>query len=121
MNPLVITLQYRLLAIYQKRQRMLNELISMIVACTLVGAMPMTAYAAADYSTATGIFKAFLQWMFFDGGPYIWMAISAVLVLGVPKGWVQMKTAVITICTCFVFFCIPSIVRYMSNQAAASL
>ncbi|MCA8325936.1 MULTISPECIES: hypothetical protein [Burkholderia] len=120
MNPLVITLQYRLLAVYQKRQRMLRECISMIVACVLVGAMPMTAYAA-DYSTATGIVKAFLQWIFFDGGPYIWMAISAILVIGVPKGWVQMKTAVITIITCFVFFCIPAIVRYMSQQAAASL
>ncbi|AJW93626.1 putative membrane protein (plasmid) [Burkholderia gladioli] len=120
MNPLAITLQYRLLAIYQKHQRMVREIISMFVACIFIGAMPMTAYAA-DYSTATGILKAFLQWIFFDGGPYIWMAIAGVLVLGVPKGWVQMKTAVITIIVCFVFFCIPAIVRYMSQQAAASL
>ncbi|WP_244098426.1 mating pair formation protein [Burkholderia ambifaria] len=121
MNPMVITLQYRVLAIYQKRPRALRECISMIVAGVLVGVLPATAYADADYSTATGLFKAFLQWIFFDGGPYIWMAVLAVMVIAFGKGWVQMKAAVIAVGTCFLFFCVPSIVRSLSQHAAASL
>ncbi|WP_257977921.1 mating pair formation protein [Burkholderia gladioli] len=120
MNPLVTTLQFRALAVYQKHQRTMRECISVIVAAALVGALPMTAHAA-DYSTATGIVKGFLQWIFFDGGPYIWMAVLAIMVIAFAKGWVQMKAAVIAVATCFVFFCIPSIVRYGAQQAATSL
>ncbi|HGO6128845.1 mating pair formation protein [Burkholderia cepacia] len=120
MNPLFTTLQFRALAVYQKHQRTLSECISMIVAAVLVGVLPTTAHAA-DYSTATGLFKAFLQWIFFDGGPYIWMAVLGIMVVAFSKGWVQMKAAVIAVAACFVFFCVPSIVRYMSQQAAASL
>ncbi|NTZ86165.1 mating pair formation protein [Burkholderia metallica] len=118
---MLTTLQYRLLAIYQPRQRALRECVSVIAAGVLVGVMPMTAHAAADYSTATGLFKAFLQWIFFDGGPYIWMTVLGIMVIAFSKGWVQMKAAVIAVAACFVFFCVPSIVRYMSQQAAASL
>jgi hypothetical protein len=81
---------------------------------------PEYAYAV-DYSTFTGLARDFVSWLFVDAGPYIFMAILGICVIGVPKGWVPMKSAVIATVVAFVFFAIPTIVRYAATTASSSI
>jgi hypothetical protein len=81
---------------------------------------PEYAYAA-DYSTFTDLLRSFVSWLFVDAGPYIFMAILGICVVGVPKGWVPMKSAVIATVVTFVFFALPTIVRYAATTAASNI
>jgi hypothetical protein len=91
------------------------------LALLLVAAVfPEYAYAM-DYSTFTGLARDFVSWLFVDAGPYLFMAILGVCTLGVPKGWVPMKSAVIAVIVSFVFFAIPAIVRYAATTGASQI
>lgn len=81
---------------------------------------PEYAYAI-DYSTVTGLVRDFVVWLFVDAGPYVFMAILGIVVIGIPKGWIPMKTGVIAVCTAFFFFMVPTIVRYAANNAASNI
>lgn len=81
---------------------------------------PEYAYAM-DYSTGTGLVRDFVSWLFVDAGPYVFMAILGICVLGVPKGWIPMKGAVIAVICSFVFFAVPSIVRYAASVASSQI
>ncbi|RZF25869.1 mating pair formation protein [Paraburkholderia sp. UYCP14C] len=81
---------------------------------------PQFAYAM-DYSTGTGLVRDFVSWLFVDAGPYVFMAILGICVLGVPKGWIPMKGAVIAVICSFVFFAVPSIVRYAASVASSQI
>ncbi|OTP78498.1 mating pair formation protein [Caballeronia sordidicola] len=81
---------------------------------------PEYAYAA-DYSTFTDLLRGFVSWLFVDAGPYIFMAILGICVVGVPKGWVPMKSAVIATVVTFVFFALPTVVRYAATTAASNI
>jgi hypothetical protein len=94
-----------------------TALVSMLFVAAL---FPEYAYAA-DYSTFTGLARDFVSWLFVDAGPYIFMAILGICVIGVPKGWVPMKSAVIATVVSFVFFAIPTIVRYAATTAASNI
>lgn len=81
---------------------------------------PEYAYAM-DYSTGTGLFRDFVSWLFIDAGPYLFMGILGICVLGVPKGWIPMKGAVMAVICSFVFFAVPSIVRYAASVASSQI
>jgi uncharacterized protein (DUF486 family) len=83
--------------------------------------IPELAFAQASYGTATGLLQALVQAIFISWGPYIFMVVLGVSVLMVGKGWVPMKGAAIAVASCFCFFCVPSIVRYLAAQAAAQI
>jgi hypothetical protein len=94
---------------------------SAVLAVLFVTAVfPEYAYAA-DYSTFTDLLRSFVSWLFVDAGPYIFMAILGICVVGVPKGWVPMKSAVIATVVTFVFFALPTIVRYAATTAASNI
>lgn len=97
-----------------------NNTVAVLVAFFITALIPDFAYAM-DYSTVTGLFRDFVSWLFIDAGPYLFMAILGVVALGVPKGWFPMKSAVIAVLVAFVFFGIPSIVRYAASSAAAQI
>ncbi|MFM0132576.1 mating pair formation protein [Paraburkholderia sediminicola] len=93
---------------------------SLLVALLCVAVFPEFAYAM-DYSTGTGLVRDFVSWLFVDAGPYVFMAILGICVLGVPKGWIPMKGAVIAVICSFVFFAVPSIVRYAASVASSQI
>ncbi|MFL9921923.1 mating pair formation protein [Paraburkholderia fungorum] len=86
----------------------------------IAAVFPQYAYAM-DYSTGTGLVRDFVSWLFVDAGPYVFMAILGICVLGVPKGWIPMKGAVIAVICSFVFFAVPSIVRYAASVASSQI
>jgi hypothetical protein len=88
---------------------------SLLFALLCAAAFPEFAYAM-DYSTGTGLVRDFVSWLFVDAGPYVFMAILGICVLGVPKGWIPMKGAVIAVICSSVFFA----VRPADTRAAAS-
>ncbi|CAE6843124.1 hypothetical protein R75461_07117 [Paraburkholderia nemoris] len=90
--------------------------------CTLLLTVLTPEFAnAMDYSTGTGLVRDFVSWLFIDAGPYVFMAILGICVLGVPKGWIPMKGAVIAVVCSFVFFAVPSIVRYAASVASSQI
>lgn len=84
-------------------------------------ALPQYAHAASSYGTLTQLIKDFVTWLFIDGGPYIFMAALGIILLMVGKGWIHMKTGVITVVVCFLFFCVPASVVYLKQQAATAI
>jgi hypothetical protein len=60
-------------------------------------------------------------WLFVDAGPYVFMAILGIVVVGIPKGWIPMKSGVIAVCTAFFFFMVPTIVRYAASSAGNNI
>lgn len=84
-------------------------------------ALPQYAHAASNYSTMTQLIKDFVSWLFIDGGPYIFMAALGIICIMVGKGWIHMKTGIITVAVCFFFFCIPAAVVYLKQQAAVAI
>jgi hypothetical protein len=93
---------------------------TLLFALLCAAAFPEFAYAM-DYSTGTGLVRDFVSWLFVDAGPYVFMAILGICVLGVPKGWIPMKGAVIAVICSFVFFAVPSIVRYAASVASSQI
>jgi hypothetical protein len=93
---------------------------AMLALLFVAALFPEYAYAV-DYSTFTGLARDFVSWLFVDAGPYIFMAILGICVIGVPKGWVPMKSAVIATVVAFVFFAIPTIVRYAATTASSNI
>jgi hypothetical protein len=81
---------------------------------------PEYAYAI-DYQTVTNLFRDFVVWLFVDAGPYVFMAILGIVVVGIPKGWIPMKSGVIAVCTAFFFFMVPTIVRYAASSAGNNI
>ncbi len=49
------------------------------------------------------------------------MAILGICVIGVPKGWIPMKSAVIAVVASFFFFAVPTIVRYAATTASSNI
>ncbi|MDR6496016.1 hypothetical protein J2797_005941 [Paraburkholderia terricola] len=93
---------------------------AMLALLFVAAVFPEYAYAM-DYSTGTGLVRDFVGWLFVDAGPYVFMAILGICVLGVPKGWIPMKGAVIAVICSFVFFAVPSIVRYAASVASSQI
>jgi Mn2+/Fe2+ NRAMP family transporter len=85
------------------------------------GALALPQYAYAGYGTLTQLIKDFVTWLFIDAGPYIFMAALGVICIMVGKGWIHMKAGVITVIVCFCFFCIPTAVVYLKQQAATAI
>ncbi|AOI94135.1 mating pair formation protein [Burkholderia pseudomultivorans] len=86
------------------------------------GAFTVPQYAhAVGYGTFTQLVKDFVTWLFIDGGPFIFMAVLGIIILMVGKGWIHVKTGVIAVVVCFVFFCVPAIVVYLKGQAATAI
>ncbi|MBJ9625019.1 mating pair formation protein [Burkholderia multivorans] len=104
---------------WQKRKRFLSVAGLTLLAAGMF-AMPEFAHAAS-FSTATQLAKDFVQWLFIDAGPYVFMAVLGLIVVGVTKGWVHMKAGVIAVIACFFFFCVPSAVNYLKQQAATQI
>ncbi|QCP55118.1 hypothetical protein FAZ95_38995 [Trinickia violacea] len=72
-------------------------------------------------STITTLLQTLAQAIFVSYGPYIFMIVLGILVIMVAKGWVPMKGAVIAAVACFVFFMVPSLVRYAASIAQAQI
>ncbi|EED97299.1 mating pair formation protein [Burkholderia multivorans] len=104
---------------WQKRKRFLS-VAGLALLAAGVFAMPEFAHAAS-YDTGTQLAKDFVQWLFIDAGPYVFMAVLGFLVIAVSKGWVHMKAGVIAVIACFVFFCVPSAVVYLKQTAATAI
>ncbi|EIF32202.1 hypothetical protein BCh11DRAFT_07788 [Burkholderia sp. Ch1-1] len=96
------------------RMRSQTKSVATLALLFVAAVFPEYAYAM-DYSTGTGLVRDFVSWLFVDAGPYVFMAILGICVLGVPKGWIPMKGAVIAVICSFVFFAVPSIVRYAAS------
>lgn len=70
------------------------KLHSAAIAALLISAALFPKYAyAADYSTFTGLAGDFVSWLFVDVGPYVFMAIPGICVIGVPKRWIAASLA----------------------------
>jgi hypothetical protein len=94
---------------------------AVMIALLFVAALfPEYAYAV-DYSTFTSLARDFVSWLFVDAGPYVFMAILGICVIGVPKGWIPMKSAVIAVVASFFFFAVPTIVRYAATTASSNI
>jgi hypothetical protein len=87
----------------------------------LLMSAPELAFAQASYDTGTSLLHDFVYAIFVSWGPYIYMGVLGLLVLMVGKGWMPLKGALIAVVACFVFFCVPTIVRYMATKAAAQI
>ncbi|PRH40431.1 mating pair formation protein [Burkholderia vietnamiensis] len=84
-------------------------------------ALPQYAHAASSYGTLTQLIKDLVTWLFIDGGPYIFMATLGIICIMVGKGWIHIKSGVITVVVCFLFFCVPAAVVYLKQQAATAI
>ncbi|SAL73273.1 hypothetical protein AWB68_04400 [Caballeronia choica] len=91
-----------------------------LVLLFVAAVFPEYAYAM-DYSTGTALVRDFVSWLFVDAGPYVFMAILGICVIGVPKGWIPMKSGVVAVICSFVFFAVPSIVRYAASVASSQI
>ncbi|WP_321959248.1 mating pair formation protein [Burkholderia cenocepacia] len=104
----------------QMRSRALSVIgLGILASGTL--ALPEYAHAASSYATLTQLIKDLVTWLFIDGGPYIFMAALGIVCIMVGKGWIHIKTGVIMVVVCFLFFCVPASVVYLKQQAAVAI
>ncbi|MGY6157387.1 mating pair formation protein [Paraburkholderia graminis] len=113
-------IQHFLFSKSPSRMRSQTKSVATLALLFVAAVFPEYAYAM-DYSTGTGLVRDFVSWLFVDTGPYVFMAILGICVLGVPKGWIPMKGAVIAVICSFVFFAVPSIVRYAASVASSQI
>lgn len=103
-----------------------QEIQSMTIAMGIVIAMvglfltPEMAYAVS-YDTAKQLLRDFASFLFVDAGPYIFMIAFGIVLVGVGKGWIPVKSGVIIVVVCFAFFAVPTMVNYLKQQAASQI